>query len=661
MNNSPVRKLIWPAALLTAIALAVYFPALNGSFVWDDDAWTTGIAPLFQGVSGLVFLWMQPAALQQYYPLTGTSFWLDYQLWNFSPLPYHVENVLLHAGAAMLLWRLLRLLAVPGAWLAALTFLLHPVMVESVAWITERKNVLSQVFYLGALLAYARFAGWGKSETISAEKSEQRTPGFYYNISFVLFVCALLAKTTSFSLPAAILLITWWQRGTIRWREDTMPTLRFFAVALGMCAVTFWLEKYRLGATGAEFDLTLAQRSIVAGKAFWFYLGNLLWPANLCFVYPRWQPNPSDFREWLYPVSALGFILTLLLLRNRIGRGPLTAILFYVGTLFPVMGFLSAYGMRYSFVWDHWVYLSSLSIIVFVAAAIAQAATTFRKPAILFLFVTMVLPAMALLTWRQAGMFSNVETLWRTTLERNPACPLAHNNLGTLLYMRGEKADAVKHYRSAIEGSPNYYEALYNLGLALANEGQTDEAIGLYRQAIRFYPTFPDALNSLGFALCSQGKPGEAIPHLREAIRLKPDFASAHYNLALALLQTGEPTEASNECQMAMRLTGNSRAYISLEELFAMNNDAWKLATSPEANERDGIRAVTLAKEVCERTFFQQPIFIGTLAAAYAETGQFAEAISFSRKAIALAQALGQNEIVRANEKLLEKFQKQQP
>ena len=264
----------------------------------------------------LHLIWFQPTALQQYYPLTGTTFWLDYQLWKFWTLPYHVENVLLHALAALLFWRLLLRLQVPGAWLAAALFALHPVMVESVAWITERKNVLSLVLYLGALLAYLRYAqgvtggGWrvaggtpsqclGAADRSHAARvtghgsRDTRHSTLFYGLAFVLFLCALLAKTTTFSLPAVILLIGWWKRGQIRWRADVLPTLPFFALALGLCAVTAWLEKYHVGAQGSDFALTFPQRCLIAGRAFWFYLGKLLWPANLCFVYPRWQPDPG--------------------------------------------------------------------------------------------------------------------------------------------------------------------------------------------------------------------------------------------------------------------------------------------------------------------------------------------------------------------------------
>jgi hypothetical protein len=354
---------------------------------------------LLRDTSGLHLIWFQPTALQQYYPLSGTTFWLDYQLWKFWTLPYHMENVLLHALAALLFWRLLLQFQLPGAWLAGAIFALHPVMVESVAWITERKNVLSLVFYLGALLAYLRYeqrsdppsSGFGAasrdhaSHACQPEASERRPvtrpPSFFYALAFVLFLGALLAKTTTFSLPAVILLIGWWKRGQIRWRADVLPTLPFFALALGLCAVTAWLEKHHVGAQGPDFALTFPQRCLIAGRAFWFYPGKLFWPANLCFIYPRWQPNPGSGWQWLYPVTAIGTLFMLWPGRGRIGRGPVTALFFYVGTLFPVLGFMNAYGMRFSFVWDHWVYLPALGVIALGPALVVRVVERFRAPA----------------------------------------------------------------------------------------------------------------------------------------------------------------------------------------------------------------------------------------------------------------------------------------
>ena len=367
--NSWARLAI-PSALIVLLVFLAYLPALHGGFIFDDDLWMKNLSALFQNTSGLHLMWFQPTALPQYYPLSGTTFWLDYQFWKFWTTPYHVENVLLHALAALLFWRLLLRLQLPGAWLAGAIFALHPVMVESVAWITERRNVLSLVLYLGALLSYLRYEQvvTGDQPSPGSGTAGQPSPGsgtagkcqltrtvsilsritchvsLFYGLAFVLFLCALLAKTTTFSLPAAILLIGWWKRGQIRWGADVLPTLPFFALALGLCAVTAWLEKYHVRAEGSDFALTFPQRCLVAGRVFWFYLGNLFWPSNLCFIYPRWQPNPGSWWQWLYPVTAVGALFTLWLARGRIGRGPVTALFFYVGTLFPVLGFMNAYG-----------------------------------------------------------------------------------------------------------------------------------------------------------------------------------------------------------------------------------------------------------------------------------------------------------------------------
>ena len=551
---------VWQGGLIVVLVFLAYLPALHGGFIWDDDSWTTNLAALFQNPSGLRSIWFQPTALQQYYPLSGASFWLDYQLWNFWTTPYHVENLLLHALAALLFWRLLLRLNVPGAWLAAALFALHPVMVESAAWITERKNVLSLVFYLGAFLAYWRYAqgvtrGEGRGTQTDPFRSRITNHGsLFYGLAFLLFLGALLAKTTTFSLPAAILLLGWWQRGQIQWRKDVLPTLPFFALALGLCAVTAWLEKNHVGAQGADFDLTFPQRCLVAGHAFWFYLGKLFWPANLCFVYPRWQPNPSVWWQWLYPATALGALFTLWRARQRLGRGPVTALLFYVGTLFPVLGFMNAYGMRYAFVWDHWVYLSALGIMALVAALAVRAADALRAPAVVYGFAAVVLPVFGVLTWRQAGTFADMETLWRDTLARNPDCWMAHYNLGNLLRSQGQMDEAMEHYRKTIQVYPDSSKAIYNLGNALVLKGRFDEAIGNYHRAIQINPNFFDALNNLGNALAAQGRFDEAIENYRQAIQINPVFSDALNNLGNALAARGRLDEAIKSYRKALQI-----------------------------------------------------------------------------------------------------------
>ena len=643
----------WPwflGLLLIAATFLAYLPALRGGFVGDDDSWTTQMSGLLHGLSGLRTMWFHLTALQQYYPLSGTTFWLDYQLWQFWTPPYHVENVLLHALAALLFWRLLLRLQLPGAWLAAALFALHPVMVESAAWITERKNVLSLVFYLGAFLAYLRYAQDEDSDGMcrpaevpqSGTKAgnstlDSRPSTLFYGLAFILFLSALLAKTTAFSLPAVILLIGWWKRGQIRWRADVLPTLPFFILSIGLCAVTAWLEKNHVGAEGPAFALTFPQRCLIAGRAFWFYPGNLFWPANLCFIYPRWQPDPGSVWQWLYPATAIGILFILWLARGRIGRGPASALFFYVGTLFPLLGFMDAYGMRYSFVWDHWVYLSALGIFALVAALVARVAESRRMSAATYGFAAIVLPALALLTWRQAGMYKDVETLWRQTLIRNPDCWMAQNNLGALLAARGKPVEAETLYREALTHTPDRAESLNNIGIALAAQGKLAEAIQYFDRARELKPDYAEAHYNTGIALANQRKWAEAIPFYERALQLKPGYAEAHYSLGIALATQKKWAEASQQYERALQLKpGYAEARYNLGVALAAQG-------KPAEAVQHFDRVLQLKPDYAEAHY--------NLGIALASQGKSAEAIIHFQKALTLATAQGKTgfaEFIRA-------------
>jgi protein O-mannosyl-transferase len=561
-NNSRERLRAWwdrgwlKGWLLVAAVVCAYQPALQGTFVWDDNSWTTGISGLLDNLSGLWRMWAQPTALQQYYPLTGSTFWVDYHLWGFRPLPYHVENVLLHAFSALLFWRLLRQLRVPGAGLAGAILALHPLMVESVAWITERKNVLSLLLYLGALLTYGRFTRFWQADPDPAPAPGHAPPrgrGAYAG-SFLLFLAALLAKATAFSLPAVILLICWWKRGRIRWRADVVPALPFFALAIGLGVGTAWLERHHVGAAGPEWAITFPERCLIAGRALWFYTGKLLWPTHLCFVYPRWHLDAGSFRQWLYPVTAVGTLLALWLARARIGRGPAAAAFYLAGTLFPLLGFLDAYFMRYSFVCDHWAYLPSLGLIALASAVMVRVAERLRAPALLYGLAAIVLSVLALLTWRQCGMYADMETLWRVTIDRNPVSWLAHNNLGNTLLRQGRVDEATTHFQRALESKPDYEDAHYNLGTVLAQKGLTDEAIVEFRKALEIQPNYLNAHHNLGIVLAQKGLTDEAIAQFRKVLEFQPDFAYAHHNLGALLAQKGLMDEAIAQFRTAVEI-----------------------------------------------------------------------------------------------------------
>jgi tetratricopeptide (TPR) repeat protein len=561
------------AGLIGAVFLA-YWPCLQGGFVWDDDAWTLNLRGLFEGVSGLGAIWARPTVLQQYYPLTATTFWLDYQLWGFWTTPYHVENVLLHLLSVWLFWKLLKRLEVPGAGLAAAILALHPLMVESVAWITERKNVLSLALFLGAMLAYGRFANdWRQAVNQAPSRQDWRA----YLWALALFLAAYLAKATAFAFPAVLLLTCWWKRGRVRWRQDVLPVLPFFAASIGLGLATSWLERTHVGATGPDWDISFAERCLVAGRALWFYAGKLVWPADLCFIYPRWAMDARSLANWLWPVAALATVTLLWLFRRRFGRAPLAAALFFAGTLFPLLGFINGYFMRYSFVCDHWCYLPSLGLIALGAALATRLAERPRLRALAWSVGALVLAALAVLTFHQSPMYGDAETLYRTTLAKNPNADLAQNNLGLLLFQAGK----------------------------------TDEAAERFQRAVEIRPASAHAHNNLANALRLERRRREAAAHYEISLQLEPDNPSTCNNLAMLL------------------------------------------ATAPDASLRNGARAVELAERARRLTHGENPVVLCTLAAAYAESGRFGEAVTTARRALELASERPNSQLAQVLERQL--------
>ena len=343
----------WTWAALAAAVLIAYWPALAGGLLWDDQGHVT--RPELQSLAGLGRIWGEFGATQQYYPVLHSAFWIEHRLWGDTTLGYHVLNVLLHATAACQFLVLLRRLAVPGAALAAVLFALHPVCVESVAWISEQKNTLSLVFYLAAALVYLRF-------------DTDRRPRDYL-LAGGLFVLGLLTKTVTATLPAALLVVFWWRRGRLEWQRDVLPLLPWFALGAGSGLVTAYFERVLIGAQGANFNLSLVQRGLLAGRVFWFYLGKLAWPAELIFIYPRWTVDATAPGQWLGLIAALG-LLGGLAWWSRRSRGPLAAAFLFAGALFPVLGFFNVYPFVFSYVADHFQYLASLPVFALIAAGI---------------------------------------------------------------------------------------------------------------------------------------------------------------------------------------------------------------------------------------------------------------------------------------------------
>ena len=543
---------------LFCAALLAYWPALQGTLVWDDGSHVTKLG--LQSFRGLWRIWFDLGATQQYYPLLHSAFWLEHRMWGDSVMGYHLTSVALHAVSACLVVMIARRLSLPGAWFAGFIFAVHPVCVEAVAWISEQKSTLSAVFYLAAALTYLHF-----------DRTRRRSQ---YFLALGLFALAILSKTVTATLPAVLLVVFWWQRGRLDWRRDVLPLLPWFGLAVPAGLFTAWVERAYVGAQGADFALTVAQRCLLAGRAIWFYATKVLWPADLMFSYPRWEIDSGVWWQYLFPAGVVVAAVALWRLSRR-HRGPLAAFLIFGGTLFPVLGFLNVLPFRYSFVADHFQYLASLGIIVPVTSVLMAAAGRISPHKLRNVAVPTILVAvLAVLTWGQSGTYRDSETLYRETLARNPASWLAHNNLGSILFLTpGRLPEAVQEFEAAVRAKPDLAEGHDNLGNALAQTpGRLPEAITEYREALRINPSFPEAHNNLGNALSQiPGRLPEAVAEYQEALRINPNFANAHFNLGnvLAHIPGGLP-EAIREYQAALRIEpGSAKAHDNLGNTLA--------------------------------------------------------------------------------------------
>jgi tetratricopeptide (TPR) repeat protein len=710
------KRPIW-ALVLVGLPLVAYLPAAGGDFIWDDDMYVVNNQAL-RTTKGLYKIWFVPGGVPniQYYPLTLSSFWLEYHAWGLKPTAHHWVNICLHALNALLLWLVLRRLAVPGAWLAAAVFALHPVHVESVAWITERKNVLSGFFYLAALWAYLHFV-LDQAPVPSAWRHWR-----WYILSLVLFLAALLSKTIACSLPAALVLLLWWQRGRLTWR-DLLPLVPFFALGVGLGTATVWIEKDVLGGRGWEFDLSPAERCLIAGRALWFYAGKLFWPEPLAFVYARWHIDTSAWWQYLFPIGALFLTGFLWAQRRRWGRGPLVAVLFFGGTLIPALGFFNVYPMRYSFVADHFQYLASIGLIALAAAVAYQQAgrLPFGLSSVAPVFAGAVLLVLAILTWEQCSVYKDLKTLWTDTIRKDPECWMAHGNLASVLGEEGKSREAVEHlvtalrlyprnppahydlgvlyhrlgniaeakrcFATALEQEPHYARALqgmgtlliqsgeledgadhfaralalnpnsstnhFNLGTALAALGRLDEARDHFEQARGLEPTKPEIEVPLGVVLLRSGDVPGAVESFRRAVELRPDMARYRFYLALGLRCAAD--QAGSDAEIAAAKRNDRRWPVDAIQL------AWTLATHTDGKVRNGPLAVQLAEEACGAVSTRVPMFPDILAAVYAENGSFDKAVETARAALEAAQAARNPDLAREIEGRLALYRSRKP
>jgi len=522
--------------LIVAATLAAYWPAVHGSMLWDDSGHVT--RPTLQSLDGLRKIWFEPGETQQYYPLLHSAFWLEHRMWGDSVAGYHLVNILLHATSACVLVFIVRTLFHTGSLLAGILFALHPICVEAVAWISEQKSTLSGLFYLLSFLIYLIF-----------DRDRRKVQ---YLLALGLFILALLSKTVTATLPVALLIAVWWRRGKLEWKRDVGPLVPWGIIGCASGLFTAYLEWADIGAHGADFNLSVGQRCLIAARALWFYLGKVLWPTDLTFIYPRWDVNTHLAWQYAFPVGVIAVFLFSIVSSRRGWRGPLFAILYFGVTLFPVLGFLNVYPFRYSFVADHFQYLACLAILV--PAAVTLSSLTSQK---LRITACIFIPlSLGVLTWRQSQSYSNPEVIYRSTLNRNPLSWMAHNNLGNLLAQTPGRVDeAVQEYQTALRLHPNDAEAHYNLANLLLQD-DLHAAIAHYQIALRLEPAFGDAHLNLASALSRLPfRWPDAVKECEEAVRLMPTYAVAHFNLANLLSQsTSTMLRAVSEYRAAIQL-----------------------------------------------------------------------------------------------------------
>jgi len=513
------------AVLLCAATFAAYYPSLDGKFILDDILLVSE-NPLLHASDGLYRIWFTTEPID-YWPVFNSSFWLEWRLWEADPTGYHVANVALHAANALLIWIVLSRLAIPGGFVAALLFALHPVNVESVAWISQRKGLLAMFFSLLSVLGYLR------SERRSGQGRAVSRDAWYW-ISLALFLLAMLSKGSVAVLPVMLLGVIWWQRPLVR--RDFVRTAPFFLVAITMIAVTMWFQ-----ARGVADDAaapSLIERLLGAGAVVWFYACKAIAPFRLAFIYPQWEIDPTNPAWWLPGALALGVTAWLWHHRDR-QRPLLFAWLFFCVALAPVMGLTRATFMEFSLVADHYQYTALIAVVALAGSGWSQWRR--RAPRSADAVAAAVVCLFGVLTWRQSALYADSITLYRASLELSPTAWMAHNNLAAELFDAGDAAGALQHAQAAVDLKPDYAEAHNNLGNALSRAGRIPDAIEHYRRTLDLRPNHIRAHNNLGSTLAYTGRIEEAIAHFERALQIKPDYAEARENLETArAIQRGQ-------------------------------------------------------------------------------------------------------------------------
>ena len=555
------------------LVLGCYFPALSGGFVWDDVIFSE--EPVIHRWSGLWSIWFSPADIRNeghYWPIVYTSFWLEHKLWGLAPLGYHLVNVALHLVNTVLVWRLAQTLEVPGAPAVAAVFAVHPLHVESVAWIIERKDLLSALFYLSAVRVWIRFV-------------EAPHPGRYC-LALALFAAGLLSKSVVVTLPAALLVLHWWKRGRVT-AEDAIRLVPFFVIGFVITLADF---AYYTSREPLALGWSAVERMLIAARALWFYAGKLLWPADLAVIYPLWDVRAGDLVGWACVTAATGLAVLLWLLRHRTGRGPLAGAAFYVVTLSPVLGFVDYGYMQFSFVADRFQYLAGIGVMAVLVGGAARGVRSL--PGTLRLAATgafvVVLAVLGTLTWRHSGIYHDEVTFFSHIVDHNPQARDAHLNLGVALFEADRLDEGYAATLVAVEQRPEAAGPHANLGRALLLMKRFDEAEASLARALEIEPRNRTARQNMAELRRKQGRYEEAVERFRGVLAKDPRNAPVHAGLGGALLELGRHEEALASMDRALELAPDSP---ELRPLHLMSGRALRAMNRLAEAERRFLRA----------------------------------------------------------------------
>ena len=588
----------WRVGLLLAAVAYVFWPALRGEFLWDDIEELVQ-NPLLRDPHGLFRIWFAPAGLD-YYPLKTSVQWLQWHLWGLDPLGYHLTNAGLHALSALLLWRLFRKLALPSAWAGALLFAVHPLGVESVAWMAELKNTLSLPPLLLAMMAYLDF---------DQSRDRPKAAGGALARAFGWFLVSMLCKTSGVMFPCLLLLYAWWKRGRIGGR-DALASAPFFALSFLLGGVTFWLQEHR--SIGAVVVMTggLAYRLALAGTTAVFYCCKAVWPIGLLPMYPRWTIASAQPAAYLPGIALAAGAAWAWSRRRNWGRQVGLGLGFFLLTLFPVLGWVPISHMRFAWAMDHLAYLPLVGLAGLAAGV--DLAPRLRGAGAMGL--VLVVAGLAYLSHAHDRLYRTSTELWSYTVERNPEAWLGHYNLGVALGQAGRWGEAERQYQAATRLNPAYPEAHLNLGNLLRRDGNAPGAEAEYEEALRRRIDYPEAEGNLADLLMALGRMPEAVRHARAVVRLKPGDAQAHNNLGNALIQNQRFEDAIAQYREALRLKpdyaeARNDLGVALAALGRLDQAAAEftaaLALDPaSALARDNLRRVqaALAKKASGRT-----------------------------------------------------------